>query len=218
MPFLTEQLGRPTGILAGRFFSTLWNRRNASLNDAAFSYLSSLAVSRVLEVGFGGGYLLNRIIQESPLAPAPFTAGVDHSFEMVKYACRRFRQELKSGRLCLALASADGLPWPGGSFDCVVSVNSIFYWVDPIRVFSEFSRVLAPPGKLVLIYTCANDLKNRPFNSRDLGLHEPEQVQKWLQSTGFIDIEIKQGQDRYRPFGAFKRRWGILRDRKYVLL
>jgi arsenite methyltransferase len=200
MPFLTQQLAHPSGVLARWFLANLWNRRNAALNDAAFSLVTHPPASRVLEVGFGGGYLLKRILTEMHTGSPVFTAGIDHSLEMVKYCRWRFRQQAQLKRLFLAVATSNHLPWPAICFDCVVSVNSLFYWTDPVGAFSEFSRVLSPQGRLVLIYTCADDLQNRPFDSRNLNFHEPEQVQKWLCLSGFSAVEITQGQDRFRRF------------------
>ena len=64
---LENQLGNPTGI-----FSTLaawmWNRRNAALNDTVLELLALEPTDRVLDIDFGGGYLLDRMAKrEDPL-------------------------------------------------------------------------------------------------------------------------------------------------------
>jgi arsenite methyltransferase len=195
--FLSKQLARPSGALARWFLGRLWNRRNSALNDAAFSLLAPVLPARILEVGFGGGYLLHRILTASGQSKS---AGIDHSPEMVRLCQKQFSQPIQSGQLALALASAEAIPWATRSFDCLVSVNSIFYWSDPIRAVSEFARVLTPGGRLVLVYTCSEDIQNRPFDSRALHLNKPDQLAAWLAAAGFTQANTQLAQDRYRRF------------------
>ena len=77
--FLAGQLGRPSGVW-GLVLAPIWNKRNAALNDVAFQALALSPQDRVLEVGFGGGYLLGRMAQ---VVTAGFLAGVDVSPSMV---------------------------------------------------------------------------------------------------------------------------------------
>lgn len=42
------------------------------------------------------------------------------------------------------------LPWPDGSFDAVLIAVSVQYLVDPVAVFAELGRLLAPGGELII--------------------------------------------------------------------
>jgi len=70
---------------------------------------------RVLDVGCGKGFLVKDLILESPGLEA---FGLDVS----RYALMQCEKEVV-GRL--HLGSAESLPFPGGSFDCVLSINTI---------------------------------------------------------------------------------------------
>lgn len=59
---MARQLGHPSGLVGRLILGPLWNRRNAALNDVAFDHLALRPHDRVLEVGFGGGYLIGRIV------------------------------------------------------------------------------------------------------------------------------------------------------------
>ena len=52
------------------------------------------------------------------------------------------------------LGSAMDLPFPDGSFDCVVSNGCLHEWETPRRVFDEIWRVLRPGGRF-----CVTDLR-----------------------------------------------------------
>jgi SAM-dependent methyltransferase len=205
---LTKQLARPSGWLARWSLARLWNRRNSALNDAAFTLVTAQPFCRVLEVGFGGGYLLQKLLEQAVQPPLMQAAGIDHSLEMLRFTRQRLYHYVLSGKLRLALASAEAIPWENVSLDCIVSVNSIFYWNDPIRAFQEFSRLLSPYGRLVLVYTCSQDLRRRPLDSRSLGLHDPDQLRDWLMAAGFSRIAVDQGQDQHRHFWCIQAERG----------
>lgn len=59
--FLAKQLGQPSGFF-GRLLMRLLNLGNASMNDFTFQQLDLQSSDAVLEIGFGGGYLLEKII------------------------------------------------------------------------------------------------------------------------------------------------------------
>jgi SAM-dependent methyltransferase len=205
MANITRQLARPSGLFARWLLGLLWNRRNTALNDAAFSLVFAQAPRRILEVGFGGGYLLQRLLGQPAVE---FIAGIDHSLAMVKFSYQHLFRHIQAGKLQLALASADAIPWAKNCFDCIVSVNSIFYWADPIRAIDEFSRILIPGGRLVLVYTCSQDLRNRPFDIRSLGLHDPLTLENWLNTAGFNQVKFDQKQDRHRHFWCIQAESG----------
>ena len=102
--------------------------------------------ARVLDVGCGTGELLRRLRAKYPDATL---AGLDPVPEMLAVA----RDKL-SGREDLRIGYADSLPWPGASFDMVVSCNMFHYITHPVAALKEMSRVIRPGGALVLTDWC----------------------------------------------------------------
>ena len=62
--FIAKQLGSPKGILGILIVGLVVKKRNRVLNDVALHNLQLNSSDRVLEVGFGGGYLMSRISAE----------------------------------------------------------------------------------------------------------------------------------------------------------
>ena len=149
---LASQLGNPSGI-TGKFAAFVWNRRNAALNDAVIDMLDLEPDDRVLEIGFGGGYLLDRM---STIVKDGLLVGVDVSSAMVTHCKNRFRKRIREGKLELKRAAAESLPYPSGNFNKVCSTNSIFYWQDVGQAMSEIVRVLRPGA----IWCCVLPIKN----------------------------------------------------------
>jgi ubiquinone/menaquinone biosynthesis C-methylase UbiE len=175
----------------------LWNTRNVALNDAAFECLALKPGDRVLEVGFGGGYLLGcmaAVLSEGLLA------GVDASPAMVAFCEKRHRRLIEQGRLELRCASAESLPYPPNYFTRACSVNSIFYWQNAARAIAELWRVLAEGGTLVLCFTCKQSLGDRAFAAHGLVLYEGDEVQRMMEAAGFQQIRLLRAADQHREF------------------
>ena len=73
------------------------------------------AGDRLLDVGCGKGYLLYEFTRA---VPGLEVAGLDIS----AYAIANAKEEVKAN---LTVGDADELPWPAGTFDCVVSLGTL---------------------------------------------------------------------------------------------
>lgn len=191
-----RQLASPAGPAAG-LLSRTWNRRNAALNDAALRALALVPDDRVLEVGFGGGYLLGRMARH---VTAGLLAGVDISPAIVSRSTRRFHALAAAGRLELRCAPSEELPFPAGYFSKACSVNSLFYWADVPRALAELARVLEPGGLQVLCFTRGQCLEDKAFAHHGVGCYEEVDVRRLLEVAGFHNIAALPGADRHREF------------------
>ncbi len=105
MQVLASQLSHPLGIPGKYFLGPIWNIRNRQLNDVTLSELALVENDKVVDLGFGGGYLLGRII---PRVGQGFAAGLDSSFAMVESCRLRFSEEVKFRKIIYLFR-------PGGS-------------------------------------------------------------------------------------------------------
>lgn len=102
------------------------------------------APAQVLDIGCGTGYLLGLLAASAPQARV--LAGVDAAPEMIAAA----RATSADDRLRFVVGVAERLPWPGATFDLVVSTTSFDHWADQRQGLAECARVLVPGGCLVL--------------------------------------------------------------------
>jgi arsenite methyltransferase len=190
-------LAHPTGLPGRLVLAPLWNRRNAALNDAAFDSLALRPCDRVLEVGFGGGYLLGRM---ATLVTDGFLAGADMSPAMAAFCRRQYRALVEAGKLALVCAGAEALPYPSASFNKVCTVNSIFYWDSAPQALSELRRVLEANGTLVLSFTCKGSIEHRRFARHGITLHDAEEIDTMLELAGFREPSFTRRSDQHRDF------------------
>ena len=195
--YLARQLSKPSGMIGRLVLGRLWNRRNAALNETTLAQLDLQAGDRILEIGFGGGYLLARMLAQ---APQGYTSGIDASLAMVANARKRFQAAIQAGRLEIQSGFAEELPYSQGYFTKACSVNSIFYWKDARQGAAEAYRVLEAGGRFVLTYTCKKDLEQKGFVQHGVRTYEEDEIRQLLAEAGFRDIKASRARDRHREF------------------
>lgn len=182
--FLAKQLGSPSGIF-GRLLMKLLNRGNAKMNDVTFEQLNLQSEDSVLEIGFGGGYLLNKIaVSQIP----NFIAGIDPQIDVLQMGNNKFKRPIERGYVELKQASGESLPYGEGTFNKICTVNTIYFWSEPQSVLNECSRVLQPKGKLVICYNSTAFLEQNKLTQHGFKTYEPEELESLMQNSGFTSI------------------------------
>jgi SAM-dependent methyltransferase len=187
---IARQLRKPSGFVGKFVFSRLLNRGNAGMNRGALAQLRLAPDDRVIEVGFGGGDLIARM---EPKVPQGRIAGVDFSQDMVDVCSRRFADLLRAGRLELRCASVERLPYDAESFTKACTVNTIYFWPEPLAALVELRRVLRPGGRLVVCFNPPETLRKVPYTKHGFSFYEPDRVRSLMEEAGFRSVEMVSG-------------------------
>jgi ubiquinone/menaquinone biosynthesis C-methylase UbiE len=105
--------------------------------------LPALQGPRVLEVGFGTGYLMTRYAGQYEVY------GVDYNAAMVGLARENLRRAGLTARLLGG--SVEALPFPACFFDTVLATMAFTGFPDGAQALVEMTRVLKENGRLVLV-------------------------------------------------------------------
>jgi arsenite methyltransferase len=100
---------------------------------------------RVLDLGSGAG--TDSLIAAQMVGERGHVTGIDMTREMVVKA-RAAAAEMGASNVEFVESEAERLPFPGESFDVVISNGVIDLVPDKDAVFAEISRVLAPGGRI----------------------------------------------------------------------
>jgi SAM-dependent methyltransferase len=125
---------------------------------------------RALDIACGAGYG-TRLLADGG---AKFVTGVDYSDDAMHHATSRF----PAVNACFLRADAMNLPFQPGSFDAVVSFETIEHLADGAQFLREVARCLRPGG--VLLISTPNKAalppgcKSSPFHLREFDLEELE--------------------------------------------
>jgi ubiquinone/menaquinone biosynthesis C-methylase UbiE len=147
MNYIVSQFGNPRGLI-GRLVGMLMAYENRERNAWAVSLLNVQEADRVLEIGFGPGWAIERL---AAVATGGFVAGLDHSETMVQLATKRNSAAVRQGRVELKQGSALALPYAGEAFTKALAVNSLHHWPDPLAGLHQAWRVLMPGGVVVIV-------------------------------------------------------------------
>jgi arsenite methyltransferase len=179
-----EQMSHPHGRLA--WVAAWWmNVGNQVINRQALDALEPTPSDRALEVGFGGGFALRKLLRQCRRV-----SGADPSAAMVAYTTDRYAAHVEAGRLDLRKGSVEALPWDDATFDKVLAVNTIYFWDDIEQGCRELRRVVTEDGRVVIAAAAAATC--RWFRWGEVGYFVPEEpvVTGFLRSAGFGTVRV----------------------------
>lgn len=186
---MAAQLAEPRGVW-GRVTGALMNVVNADINRQAVQLLALNQTDQVLEIGFGGGTTLPALLR---YAGAGRVAGIELSETMLVQARASHAQALSTGHLELVAGDAATLPWGDGSFDRVLTVNTLYFWENPLAVFADVRRVLKRGGRFVLAYRPKTVMDRLPVSAYGFRVYSDDTVLALLHNAGLEVIEMTFG-------------------------
>lgn len=146
----------------------------ARYRRTAAEVAQQIQLGRILEIGPGPGYIA---IEIAKLLPQVEVIGLDASQTMVEIAARNAEEAEVADRVAFQLGNAAQMPFPGGSFDFVVSGGSLHEWKEPVKVFGGVYDVLKDGGKALI-----GDLRrDAPKELRDEAAGE---IDSWVMRWG----------------------------------
>ncbi|MBV6626598.1 MAG: class I SAM-dependent methyltransferase [Rivularia sp. (in: Bacteria)] len=185
--FLASQLRQPSGWFGKQIISRVLNRDNASMNKLALRMLNlKSADERVLELGFGGGYLLNRILKNPGVKSV---AGIDVSPEMVDFCKKRFASDIKRGKLQLNCCNTVNIPELNGNFTKICTVNTIYFWKDVKQTLTQLHQILEDKGSLVICFNSKEFLKQTILPKHGFQVYDIEEVKELMTTVGFKNLK-----------------------------
>ena len=193
---------RPHGWIARKTYGGAQGapKGHEAVFDRVLDVLGALDGERCLEVGCGGGRLLERV-----LAAGARAAGVDHSPDMLDLTSKRNRGAVETGALELKLAEAEQLPWPDATFSALLSANTFFFIEQPERALAEFYRVLSPGGRIV-IATVPGPLPAPSLRNwwvyvwgSQMHVYDDEQMRAMVEHAGFSGVAVTHAGDEGQP-------------------
>ena len=146
--WLKAQFGRPSGFW-GSVAGTVMAHRSSNRERAHWTVelLDLQPGERVLEVGFGPGVAIERIVHSSEDV---VVVGIDHSEVMLRQAARRNAAAIEEGRVQLQLASVEDPLVFEERFHKIFAINSVGFWSEPVARLESLRELLVDGGTLVL--------------------------------------------------------------------
>lgn len=171
-------------------------RMNESHSSLTFWALDLLEgeFDPMLDVGCGGGATLTRLLNKYPQATV---YGIDYSPDGV--ALSQKNNETQLGTRChITQGSVTELPYEDQTFSLITAFETIYFWDDYAKAFSEIQRVLKPEG-LFLVCCEMSDPENPKWKDArpHMALKTGEQWKSLLENNGFTSVRLVQGEGEW---------------------
>lgn len=147
--YIGSQFGNPRGVV-GAICCVIMNFINRAMYKNTVSLVNVKSDDKVLDIGFGNGYLLQRLYGQIKCD----LYGIDISEDMVTAATARNKTAADAGKLHLQIGDCCDLPFDESSFAAVTSINTVYFWNNTVKGLSEIRRVLKPGATFYnVVYT-----------------------------------------------------------------
>lgn len=183
-----HQIAQPTGVW-GRLVAASVAANTVPDVQGTVARLRVERDHRVLDVGFGGGVSLPLLLGATPEGRV---AGVELSPALVEAARASHAAEIEAGRLDLRVGRGEELPWMSGSFDGVMTVNTLAFVPKPVVLLREMKRVLRPDGRAVIGLLGADTMRALGFTQPPCKLLDADDVVAMAAEVGLRDAKVER--------------------------
>ena len=159
-------------------------------NTLIFKLLQDLplkAEEKVLEISPSGTEHLSYLFQK---AKNISYSGTYPTESAIKEASSSYK--VGGNAVELIKTTDNKLDFQDNFFDYCFTVNTIYFWPDPLKYLAENYRVLKPGGKMNLAFVEKNFGGDLPWTQLDFTFYEIDEVKLFFKQSGFSNIEVKK--------------------------
>ena len=140
----------------------------------------------ILDIGFWNGYLMKKLLKYQPKR----ISWIDISQDMVDKVSRKYQKEIANHQLDISLTDVKNLPYEDGSFDKIYTVNTLYFWDDVEKSFTEIERVLKSWGIFLNVVYSKERLDSLSYTKYWFSRYSLEDIQKFTKNAGLSIKEI----------------------------
>lgn len=184
--YLMALFSHPQGM-GGKFATRMMNVFHQELYQSVLKQLHAQK-GLILDIGFGNGYLMKSCVDN---LSGVTMYGLEISEDMLNNCGQRFKDDIKKGLLHLQKGSVECMPYETMLFDCVYSLNTIYFWETLQQGLQEIYRVLKQGGICILSFYDPSYLKDMPFIGDQFRTQEKQTVINVMEDLKFNIIQVE---------------------------
>jgi len=190
--YVGNNFRKPNGI-GGKITTKLMNLMNQKQYKAVLDNINLKNNDILLDIGFGNGYLINKLFKMNNNIKI---YGIDISNDMVNIVSQKYKQYIDNNCLKLFLENInDETTFENDMFSKIYTVNTIYFWNDLKKCFSEIKRILKPNGLFINAIYTKEYLDKTEFSKYGFIKYSKEDMLKLTEENGMKIkniIEIKK--------------------------
>ncbi|MFT3751274.1 MAG: class I SAM-dependent methyltransferase [Agriterribacter sp.] len=203
---LAAQLRHPSGE-KGVEIANMMNETNIGMTSHAVHCLDIHKADMILELGHGNARHVENLFQQYDSISY---FGLEMS-ELMHEEAKKINQVFIANKQALFyLYDGEQFPFADGLFDKVFTVNTIYFWEEPVAVLSELYRVIKPGGILCTTLALKSFMQQLPFTQFGFELYDIEKIEKLIALTSFKITNIETSTENV------KTKTGEIAEREFV--
>lgn len=203
---IAAQLRNPQGQ-KGIEMAEMMNQTNIAMTLHSIACLDLKQHQSILELGHGNcGHLAHLLAQQDGL----HYTGLEISALMQQEAIRLNQSFITQQHAEFLLYDGLKLNFSAQQFDRIFSVNTLYFWQQPVALLNELYRVLKPHGLLNLTFAQKDFMQQLPFTQYDFELYDLEKLEHLVGQTAFQIKTYSTQQD------VVKSKMGDLVKREFI--
>lgn len=183
--FIGSQFSNPRGFW-GKISSYFMNQLNKKQYKSVMKLFRELKPEHVLDVGFGNGYLLKELSKKNN----SIFYGIDMSESMLEAAMKRNLEMIKNKKMFLSLSDIVNMEFKDSMFDFIYTVNTVYFWSDLKKGYSEVYRTLKAGGAFANVFYTKAWLDKLSYTKYDFTKYSQNELLNEIKKMGFSKVEL----------------------------
>ncbi|KQM76333.1 hypothetical protein ASE74_20015 [Pedobacter sp. Leaf216] len=162
-------------------------------NKIVFKLIHELeleADTKVLEIGAGDGEHLPFLFQK--ITESQYYSASISEIQLQQALSSNVLTNKEKWRQFIRIEESGKLGFEDHFFSYCFSVNSLYFWKNPVEYFKEIYRVLTPGGRFDLAFIEKKFGGDLPWTQMDFTFYETDQVQDFFYKAGFTTFGLKK--------------------------
>lgn len=192
LKILAQNLANPQGE-KGIEIGEMMNATNIGMTLESIKTLLIEDGEHILEIGHGNAGHLKSILNKAQ--NVKYT-GIDIS-ETMHNEARKLNEEFKN-QADFVLYGGKKLPFEDKTFDKIFTVNTVYFWEQPIEYLNEIYRVLKDSGTFVLTFGQRDFMEKLPFTQFDFTLYNTDEMEDTVSKSHFKRMKISEKEEQVK--------------------
>jgi len=192
LQIIAQNLANPQGE-KGIEIGEMMNATNIGMTLESIKTLLIGVNEQILEIGHGNADHVKSILNKA--TNIQYT-GIDISETMHQEAIRR--NAAFEDQADFVLYEGEKLPFQDKTFDKIFTVNTVYFWKQPVEYLNEIYRVMKDKGTFVLTFGQREFMEKLPFTQFDFKLYSNSEMEETVSKSHFKRMKISEREEQIK--------------------
>jgi ubiquinone/menaquinone biosynthesis C-methylase UbiE len=192
LKILAQNLANPQGE-KGIEIGEMMNTSNIGMTSESIRTLLIEDDEAILEIGHGNAGHLKTILDK---AKNIRYTGIDIS-ETMHNEAKKLNKEFEI-QADFVLYEGKKLPFQDKTFDKIFTVNTVYFWKEPVAFLNEIYRVLRDNGTFVLTFGQREFMEKLPFTQYNFTMYSNEEMEEVVSESRFKRMKISEKEEEIK--------------------